>query len=67
MANNLLYFLAKYGPDFVKKLPMYSTAKWQGQPVKMLMVDAKKMRCEIKALAGERQWVSVYELDDFVL
>ena len=65
--KTISYYLAKYGPDFLKKLPMYSTAKRHGQFVRLLLVNVETMMVEVRDAQGNRFNCQVGELDDFVL
>ena len=67
MPNGLPYFFAKYGPDFLKKLPLYATAKRGNEYVRLLLVNVEKMMVEVRDAKGNRSLCKVEELDDFVL
>lgn len=63
----LAYFEEKYGPDFLAKLPMYKTAKLEGEHVAILETDPKPMLALVRKLDGKTVNCSVHDMDDFVL
>lgn len=46
--------IKKYGPDFVKKLTKYATAKLRGEYVKILSVDTFTMTAAVLGIDGTR-------------
>lgn len=65
--QKLSYFLAKYGPDFFKKLPLYCTAKCAGRFVKLVRFNAEKLTFDCSDSSGQPFEVALSALDDFVL
>mgnify|MGYP000921629210 CR=1 FL=1 len=65
--QKLSYFLAKYGPDFFKKLPLYCTAKCAGRFVKLVRFNADKLTFDCSDANGQPFEVSLAALDNFVL
>lgn len=57
----------KYGPDFLKKLPLYSTARYRGEPVLLLTVSVVTLSAQIRTRLGALLTCRLVELDDFVL
>jgi len=63
----LSYFIQKYGPDFLRKLPLYASAKLGESHVEMKDVNVSLLRAVVKRVGGEIVSCDVRELDNFVL
>jgi hypothetical protein len=59
--------LKKYGRNFFAKCPMYKTAKYQGQYVKLISFDTNDLYFYIEKIDKSRDCVKVTELNDFGL
>ncbi len=63
----MISLFAEYGPDFLAKLPLYRTAKFQGEYVALLAVDTKALRVVVRRIDGRQDIVPVTSLSNFVL
>lgn len=78
MNANISHHIKRYGEDFLKKLPHYRTATWNGRHVGIGTVNMTTLMACVHFIStppdspvedpeAEVHWVSVAELDDFVL
>ena len=59
--------MAKYGPCFIDKLPMYRTATLNGEFVALIAIHPQALVAWVRDIAGNRIQCKLEDLDNFTL
>lgn len=67
MKKKLIHFLTKYGNDFFHKLPKYTTARYNGEFVKLGYFQPEFLTFLVTNQFNNTFTVEIFELDEFCL